>query len=353
METEQHPTTSPKSQNVPIQLTITSPVHSIALNGEGEDAKIAQLASFIAALTQTQRIHKNTKETEDDFAVKTPLHTLGGEEGQKTRRLEPILLKGHVGDWRALREWRDLGFLKRKFGRRRVPVEIGSSYAGTDYSQQLMRLCDFIDACNKTEAEDGEAGRQKLYLAQHRLLDQIPQLSDDLETPDAVFAALEILHGQAEETREEKQEGISDEDESQKGFLEKEEEEEKNHGCSPDEVERNAWVGPAGTVSPLHVDPRENVFCQVVGSKYVRLYAPEESKSLYPYEGGFLTNTSQITQDISPGNDQVDEERFPKFGGAPYVEAVVSPGDCLFIPRGWWHFVKSLEPSFSVSFWFG
>lgn len=46
-----------------------------------------------------------------------------------------------------------------------------------------------------------------------------------------------------------------------------------------------------------------------------------------------------------------DLERFPQFAKAPYQECVLQPGDVLFIPVRHWHYVRSLELSFSVSFW--
>lgn len=46
-----------------------------------------------------------------------------------------------------------------------------------------------------------------------------------------------------------------------------------------------------------------------------------------------------------------DAERFPGFSRAPYAECVLRPGDVLFIPVRHWHYVRSLELSFSVSFW--
>lgn len=42
----------------------------------------------------------------------------------------------------------------------------------------------------------------------------------------------------------------------------------------------------------------------------------------------------------------------PDFSEAPFVEAILGPGDMLFIPKKWWHYVRSLTTSISVNFWF-
>ena len=47
----------------------------------------------------------------------------------------------------------------------------------------------------------------------------------------------------------------------------------------------------------------------------------------------------------------VDAQRFPLFAGAPWLECVLEAGSVLYLPPRWWHYVRSLSLSFSVSFW--
>ncbi|XP_078295928.1 bifunctional peptidase and arginyl-hydroxylase JMJD5 isoform X2 [Panthera onca] len=112
-----------------------------------------------------------------------------------------------------------------------------------------------------------------------------------------------------------------------------------------EEITINAWFGPQGTVSPLHQDPQQNFLVQVTGRKYIRLYSPQESGALYPHDTHLLHNTSQV--DV----ENPDLEKFPKFAEAPFLSCILSPGEILFIPVKYWHYVRALDLSFSVSFW--
>jgi lysine-specific demethylase 8 len=82
-----------------------------------------------------------------------------------------------------------------------------------------------------------------------------------------------------------------------------------------------------------------------VGRKYVRLFHPSCTPALYPYKDGLTTNSSQVDVDAP------DHTRFPLFGTAQYVDCILEAGQMLYIPPGWWHYVRSLSVSFSVSFW--
>ena len=98
-------------------------------------------------------------------------------------------------------------------------------------------------------------------------------------------------------------------------------------------------------MTPLHTDPHHNLLCQVVGSKYVRLYHPSHSHHLYPRGDSLHSNASRVSL------DRPDHGRFPLFTDAPFAECLLRPGQMLYIPPGWWHYVRSLSASMSVSFW--
>ena len=217
--------------------------------------------------------------------------------------VDPVVILGMMEHWPSLssRKW-NLHYIMKVAGFRTVPVEIGSKYTDPDWRQQLMLLSEFIQSYVASENPPHIA-----YLAQHTLFDQIPILREDILIPD--YCAIS---------------DASNEDE---------------------EVRINAWFGPPGTVSPLHYDPPHNLLCQVIGRKYIRLYNPSFTSCLYPHEDKLLHNTSRI--DI----EKPDYISFPKFKEAKFIETILSPGQMLYIPPGWWHFVKSLELSFSVSFW--
>ena len=262
----------------------------------------------------------------------------------------PLVIKSALDHWPALHErpWRSPSYLMgRTFGGRRlVPVEVGRSYTDEGWGQRVMRFGEFmgefllqgVKAMEDTEGsmtnahdqkdggmegeEDGQRGIG--FLAQHDLFSQIPSLRNDISIPDYCYTdpppAASTKSG-------------------------------KDSTLQLSEPLLNAWFGPAGTVSPLHTDPYYNILCQVVGKKYVRLFNPDQSDKLYPRgdEGGVdMSNTSEV--DVEGKQTELDMS-FPLFRSAQYMETILQEGECLYIPVGWWHYVRSLTVSFSVSFW--
>ena len=98
------------------------------------------------------------------------------------------------------------------------------------------------------------------------------------------------------------------------------------------------WFGPKGTVTPLHHDTTSIVFHQIYGSKRFLL--------LSPFETALLGRARGVYCDVDP--EQPD--RYPELRGVPILSVELAPGDSLFIPVGWWHHVRGLEVSISLSF---
>ena len=92
------------------------------------------------------------------------------------------------------------------------------------------------------------------------------------------------------------------------------------------------WLGPAGTVTPLHHDTTNILFCQLYGRKELVLVSPLEA-ALLPEARGFYSTL------------RADTEPFP----ARRHRLVLAPGEALFLPVGWWHEVRALDVSISFS----
>ena len=378
---------------------------------------------------------------------------------------QPVVIPGSVRGWPAIERWPDPMYWLRNThgGRRLVPIEIGSMYTDTEWRQEIVDFRSFMDryllAPHKpSHRQDirptiGESTRSVGYLAQHEFFGQIPTFYGDIAVPGLCYvsplqakdAGITSTAGRGKLKR--KRSFESDElhlgdtraslshetstcrDPCVQAGLNREE-------TSPDdgeddEIKINIWLGPANTVSPAHTDPHNNILCQAMGRKYVRLFAPTEHDNMYPivapstgiitqepkpseahrgheaasfhdkYQSKqyMLTNASTDAQYRATGvtnckseetmaqrgpTDSVDmsntsrldvgldvdwrgedaseayERRqkrykqlqdFPKSANASFQECILEPGDCLFIPRGWWHYVQSLDVSASVSFW--
>jgi hypothetical protein len=103
----------------------------------------------------------------------------------------------------------------------------------------------------------------------------------------------------------------------------------------------STWIGTR-SLTPLHRDPRvlTNLFVQVCGRKEFRMYHPEISTKKLRLGEGTKRNTANTNvwkEDVGEG-----------------LQGVVSAGDGIIIPRGWWHSVRSQEEeiNISVNWWF-
>ena len=103
-------------------------------------------------------------------------------------------------------------------------------------------------------------------------------------------------------------------------------------------------------MTSLHSDPSDNLLCQLAGFKYVRLYGLDQTERLYATVVRAKNTNAFGTSPVRV--EAPDLAAYPAFADAAYVEAVLGPGDMLFIPKSVWHYVRSLTTSCSVNFWF-
>lgn len=107
------------------------------------------------------------------------------------------------------------------------------------------------------------------------------------------------------------------------------------------------WIGPRGTLTPLHRDDTDNLFAQVWGQKSFLLAAPHHRPAL----GTWSTAPKGGLDGCDFNPDAPDYQRFPEAREVTFLRVVLQAGDLLFLPEGWFHQVESLSTSLSVNFW--
>lgn len=107
------------------------------------------------------------------------------------------------------------------------------------------------------------------------------------------------------------------------------------------------WIGPKGTLTPLHRDDTDNLFAQVWGQKSFILAAPHHREAL----GTWSTAPQGGLDGCDFNPDAPDYQRFPAARNVPFLRVMLQAGDMLFLPEGWFHQVESVTTSLSVNFW--
>jgi Cupin-like domain len=207
----------------------------------------------------------------------------------------PLLMREVTANWPAMKKWSfdffaDLKLSKRVFLEMNNVLQGGGQYEVVEYSDYIRRMAD------DTDGKPAPKG----YLSVFRVFDAFPDLRKDVDF--SLLSQFKLKN-------------------TAKG-----------------------WIGPAGTVTGYHVDWGDNVLAQICGRKEVRLVGPKDSKYMYPSKR-FDQGTMSSEMDV----DNYDEQRFPLFKKVTEYRVIIHPGEMLFIPRGWWHHVRSLDKSISVS----
>ncbi|XP_077472579.1 HSPB1-associated protein 1 homolog [Stigmatopora argus] len=109
------------------------------------------------------------------------------------------------------------------------------------------------------------------------------------------------------------------------------------------------WIGTEGANTPCHMDSYGcNLVLQVEGRKRWHLFPPEDTSKLYPSRIPY--EESSVFSRVNVSHPDLD--KFPSFRHASAHVVTLLPGQVLYVPRHWWHYVESVDAlTVSVNTW--
>uniref|UniRef100_A0A8C8SMV4 HSPB1-associated protein 1 n=1 Tax=Pelusios castaneus TaxID=367368 RepID=A0A8C8SMV4_9SAUR len=113
--------------------------------------------------------------------------------------------------------------------------------------------------------------------------------------------------------------------------------------------ESTLWIGSEGANTPCHLDSYGcNLVLQIQGRKRWHLFPPGDTTFLYPTRIPY--EESSIFSKVNVVNP--DLKHFPQFRRAHAHVVTLNPGQVLFVPRHWWHYVEAIDSTtVSINSW--
>jgi len=210
----------------------------------------------------------------------------------------PVVMTGALTNWPAMRRWTGPE-LKRRFGDRVVSVQANRE-SDPNYERNSVKLRTEMTFGEFVDIVESGVETNNYYITANND-------GKNREALGELWADIVLLRDYLRD------------DPKSRGFF---------------------WFGPKGTVTPLHHDLTNNFMAQVRGRKRVRLIAP--------WNLAYLYNDRHCFTGIDLENP--DYDRFPMFRDVPVLDVTIGPGDLLFLPVGWWHHVRSLDVSITMTF---
>lgn len=118
-------------------------------------------------------------------------------------------------------------------------------------------------------------------------------------------------------------------------------------GLDRDGFDSTLWMGTSGSYTPCHYDTYGfNLVAQLYGRKRWTLISPSQSRHMkpirLPYEESSVFSNVDL---LKPSSSSSLAETTPRV-------VDLEPGDVLYVPRHWWHFVQCLSDGcISVNTW--
>ena len=208
---------------------------------------------------------------------------------------KPVVIRNMAKNWPAYQKW-TMEYMKETVGDVEVPLYDSSKAdpsAPINASAAKMKFGDYIDLIQKEPTD------LRIFLFDP--IKSAPKLLEDYLAPKELMG----------------------------GFLDQ---------------YPNMFFGGKGSVTFLHYDiDMAHIFhTHFNGRKHVLLFDNKWKDRLYkiPY-------ATYALEDYDISNP--DFEKFPALEGVEGIECFLEHGDTLFMPTGFWHWMKYLDGSFSIS----
>ena len=285
----------------------------------------------------------------------------------------PCLIEHAFDDWPALWLWSN-GYLRKRMGDQMVTVAAtpnGLADAVYDHKyfvlpeQRSMKFCEFIDHLEDWHAHNAQ---QCEWIKQSKKYQIVQTDNEQAAETKKVF---EMKESESESGYSlcnqclycQQQNGcMKDEYSSLCGDIEMEVEFASTAlNKKPDAV--NFWMGESRSISSLHQDPFENLYCVISGTKEFSLYPPTDEwhlkkkpfqKAMYCFgdSGWNITYHPKWEQIAWIDSIQHDEQKRK----CNLLKVTVEKGQMLYLPSLWFHEVRQNVDEFgrviAVNYWY-
>ncbi len=207
---------------------------------------------------------------------------------------KPVLIEDMTKNWPAYQKWK-LDYIQEQSGDQIVPLynnEPAKDNESVYAPKKEMKLYDYIELL-KTEPTD-------LRIFFYEILKKMPELLKDFEYPDIGLRFFKKLPA--------------------------------------------LFFGGGASKVFMHydIDLPDSLHFHFDGHKSVTLFSPQQTQYLYrvPYS---IHNLERIDM------DNPDFEKYPALQYAEGIQADMKHGDALYMPSGYWHYIKYLDGGFSMT----
>ncbi|MEP2058334.1 MAG: cupin-like domain-containing protein [Maribacter litoralis] len=207
---------------------------------------------------------------------------------------KPVVLEQAIADWPAFTKW-NLDYMKEVAGDITVPLYDNRPVQhkdGFNEPHAKMKMAEYVDLLKK------EPTKYRIFL--WNILKEVPALQQDYRFPDF---GLKLLKGLP-----------------------------------------MLFFGGRDSYTFMHYDiDLANIFhFHFDGEKEVVLFPQSETKNLYKVPHSLITHES-----IDFSNP--DYEKWPALRNAKGFKTTLKHGEVLYMPEGFWHYMKYKTPGFSMS----